>query len=154
MWTRRGITEAVGAGSIALLAGCLGGSDDGNGGNDEEDNESDYGYETHLDELDEYDPVDLTDQSSVDITVAPDGAQRFDPDAFMIEKMTRVTWRWGESGYEIYPIEAPDPCQWDGSDGGTNHAWEFPFVGKYVIGCTTPAGEEFTGIMFVVEPDS
>ncbi len=154
MWTRRTVLGAACA--TAALSGCLDDETDGDEPAEPEVDDSDDdgpGYETHLDDLEAYDPVDRTGESEVEIVVAPDGDHRFDPDPVMVEEMATVTWNWPESGYEIYPLESPDPCGWAGDDHGTGHSWEFPFVGKYEIGCTTPDGEEFSGVMFVVDAD-
>ncbi|AXR76597.1 hypothetical protein AArcMg_0251 [Natrarchaeobaculum sulfurireducens] len=143
--------------SATVLSGCLGDETDSDeqAKSEGDDSEADDGpgYETHLDDLESYDPVDRTGESEVEIVVAPGGDHRFDPDPVMVEELATVTWNWPESGYEIYPLESPDPCGWVGDDHGTGHSWEFPFVGKYEIGCTTSDGEEFSGVMFVVDAD-
>lgn len=145
MPTRRTVLGA--SASLALLAGCLGDDDEP----DDEDDEDDPSYETRLDELEEYDVVDLTDEDAVEIAVDPDGERRFDPDPIVVEQYTDLTWSWEGTGYELYPVWMPDPCGWDGDDSGGSHSWQFPFVGKYEIGCETPDGETFTGVVFVVE---
>ncbi|APW99598.1 hypothetical protein CHINAEXTREME_18290 [Halobiforma lacisalsi AJ5] len=164
MWNRRRFVAT--AGMTAALGGCLGdGNGDGNGnGNDDGQNGADTdgtsadeddnatGYDTGLDELEAYDPVDRTGEDEVNIRVDPDGEGRFEPDPVVVERLATVKWTWGEPGYEIYPIDIPDPCRWSGNDTGAAHAWQFPFVGKYEIGCSRPDGDDFTGVMFVVEP--
>lgn len=154
MWTRRTVVGTISM--AAALAGCLG--DDENDGeandeNDEDDEDDEPGYDTRLDELDEYDPIDRTGESEVEIEISPGRDPPFDPDPVMVDEMTSITWRWGNSDGEIYPVEVPDPCQWSGSDGGTSHTWQFPFEGKHEIGYTAPDVEEVTGVVFVVNPD-
>ncbi|WP_254766614.1 hypothetical protein [Salinilacihabitans rarus] len=148
-WTRRTLLGAVVA--TAPLAGCLG---DDDGADDEGENEDDGTYDTHLDEMDDYDLVDRTGADEVEIRLAPDGEPRFEPDAIKVESMTPITWVWGEDGYDLYPVDVPDPCKWSGSERqerGSVHQWRFPFEGKHEYGSTSPDGEEFTGVFFVVD---
>ncbi|MDG5760411.1 hypothetical protein QA600_13805 [Natronococcus sp. A-GB1] len=136
--------------TTTCLAGCLGDDENEADTSGDEADDDETGYETRLDEREEYDLVDRTGEETVEIAVAPDGEARFEPDSVEVDEMAEVTWTWSEIGYEIYPIDTPDPCGWSGDDHGTSHSWEFPFVGKYEIGCTTPDGTEFEGVMFVV----
>ncbi|ARS89022.1 hypothetical protein [Natrarchaeobaculum aegyptiacum] len=156
MWTRRTVVEATALAGVGLLAGCLEDDEESADEPPEDDDapaDADEGGQT--DDLEaaiaDHDPVDRTDAEEVTIDVAPDGELRFDPEAVLVEQMTTITWRWPEPGYEIYPIESPDQCGWAGDDHGSGHSWEFPFVGTYEIGCTTPDDEEFTGHLFVTE---
>lgn len=150
MWTRRTFVGAV-AGTATLLSGCLG---DDNGDDDEgEDDEGVGSYDTRLDEMDDYELIDHTGESEVTIQISPNRDPPFDPDPIVVDRLTTITWRWGDSSGEVYPIEIPSPCQWSGSDGGTSHSWEFPFEGKYDIGYTAADVEEVTGTMFVVDPN-
>lgn len=146
MWRRRAFLGTCGT---AMVAGCLGDETDP----ETVDEDETVGYETRLDEIDDYDPLDLTTEERVEIDVGPEDEPQFDPDPVMVAELATIRWSWDESGYEIYPIDTPEPCGWAGADTGTAHQWEFPFVGKYEIGATTPDGTEFSGVMFVVDPD-
>ncbi len=151
MWTRRTVIATTSAGM--LLAGCLG-NDDGSGDEGDEDNEADDGgYDTRLDEIDDYDPIDRTGEEDVEIEVSPDDEPPFDPDAVMVDTLATIRWTWSDSDGEISPVEIPGPCQWSGSDGGTSHSWEFAFEGKYEIGYSAPESEEVVGVVFVVDSD-
>ncbi len=137
------------ASAAALLAGCLGTDD----ADDESDDEPATGYDTRLDEIDDYDPIDRTGEADIEIDVSPGREPPFDPDAVIVDELATIRWTWGNSDGEIYPVDIPDPCQWSGSDGGTSHSWEFAFEGKYEIGYSASDGEEVVGVVFVVDPD-
>lgn len=149
MVTRRTI---VGTAAAAFLAGCLGdeNADEDQNGIDDED---DGGYDTRLDEIDDYDPIDRTGEEEVEIAISPTRDPPFDPPAVTVDELATITWRWSDSEGELYPVEIPEPCQWSGSDGGTSHSWQFAFEGKYEIGYSAPDVEEVVGVVFVVDPN-
>jgi plastocyanin len=79
----------------------------------------------------------------MEVTVAPDGNLRFDPDSFTISAGDTVLWTWDGSGHNVKPDGIPSDADWTGTPGdnlttygsGYSYVYTFDVPGSYDYKC-------------------
>ncbi|MFC7176916.1 plastocyanin/azurin family copper-binding protein [Halosegnis marinus] len=96
-----------------------------------------------------------TPEADLVVTVAPDGALRFDPAEFTVSAGETVRWEWDGAGHNVSPERQPSGASWPGRDettygSGTTHSYTFEVPGEYAYHCDPHRSVGMTG-SFTVE---
>lgn len=131
--TRRELLAAVGAASVAGLAGCTGALLPGG---------------------DDAETVDRTAEETVSVAVGADGGFSFAPAAVRVDVGATVVWEWTDVGGSHNVVDRGGAFD-SGLAAAEGHTFEHRFTepGTYEYVCTPHQTRDMEGVIEVVEPD-
>ncbi len=91
-----------------------------------------------------------------EVTVAPGGSLRFEPEDLTVPVGETVRWVWDGGGHNVVVESKPEGSTWEGDDAelyssGHTHEHEFGVAGEYSYYCNPHRGSGMVGTVTVEE---